>query len=226
MIVGKRMTKDPITVTPDTSVDKALQLMRRERVRRFPVVDKHGKLVGMVSEKDLLYASPSPATTLSIYEMAYLLSKITVREVMATDVITVGEDVPLEEAARVMADNKIGSLPVVRGDQLVGIITETDMFKVFLEVFGARVQGVRLTLQAPDRSGVLARIAGAIAELGGNIAALGTAYGDEPGTTEITIRVSDVPRSDLVQAMEALADGITVLEARECDANDCRREQN
>ena len=98
MLIGKRMTKNPITVTKDMPVDKALQLMRKEKIRRFPVLDKKGNLVGMVAEKDLLYASPSAATALSIYEVAYLLSKITVGDVMASDVITAGEDVPLEEA--------------------------------------------------------------------------------------------------------------------------------
>jgi len=216
MLVGKRMTKDPITVTKDMPVDKALQLMREEKVRRFPVLDKHGNLIGMVAEKDLLYASPSPATTLSIYEIAYLLSKITVGDVMAADVVTIGEDVPLEEAAAIMADNQIGALPVVRDGKLVGIITETDMFKVFLEVFGARDGGVRLTLLVPDRSGVLAQIAGKIAELGANITALGSSAGEDASTKEITIRVAAVEKKVLVDAILGLNLGIEILDARVC----------
>jgi len=124
------MTKRPITTTPDTPIDEALKLMRESKVRRLPVVDKKGKLVGIVAEKDLLYVSPSPATSLSIYELHYLISKITVRDVMAKDVITATEYTPLEEAARIMADNKIGGLPVIEDGRLVGIITETDMFKL------------------------------------------------------------------------------------------------
>ncbi|HEC35533.1 MAG TPA: CBS domain-containing protein, partial [Anaerolineae bacterium] len=178
MLVGDRMTVRPITVAEDASVDEALQLMRNERIRRLPVVDKHGRMVGIVSELDLLKVSPSPATSLSIYEIPYLLSKIKMRDVMTRDVITVSEDTPLEEAARIMADNKIGGLPVMRGDKLVGIITETDMFKIFLEMLGARESGVRLSLLVPEEKGILAEISGKITKMGGNILALGTTMGE------------------------------------------------
>ena len=144
MLVGERMKSPVITVRPDMPVVDALNLMRQEHIRRTPVV-KDGKLVGIVSEKDLLNASPSPATSLSIYEMNYLLSKIQVKEVMTKNVLTVTEDTPIEEAARIMADNKIGSMPVLRNDQMVGIITETDLFKLLLELMGAREVGVRVT---------------------------------------------------------------------------------
>jgi len=221
MLIGKRMTKNPITVTKDMPVDKALQLMRKEKVRRFPVLDKEGKLIGMVAEKDLLYASPSPATALSIYEIAYLLSKITVGDVMATDVITVTEDIPLEEAAAIMADNRIGALPVVREGKLVGIITETDMFKIFVEVFGARESGVRVAMLVPDRSGVLAKISGKIAELGANITALGSSAGDDVATKEITFRAANVDKEELVDALLGLDLGIKILDARVCTSVEC-----
>ncbi|MDY7078884.1 MAG: CBS and ACT domain-containing protein [Chloroflexota bacterium] len=208
------MTKRPITVTEDTSVDKALQLMREEKVRRFPVVDKHGKLVGIVSEKDLLYASPSPATTLSVYEIPYLLSKIKMHNLMTKEVIAVSEDTPLEEAARIMADNKIGGLPVTRDGKLVGIITETDMFKLFLELFGARQEGVRLTMLVPEEKGTLAKIAAKIAELGGNILALGSIMGEDPTNYELTVKVADVPEEHLVSAMDDL--GMKMLDVRFC----------
>ncbi len=214
MLVGDRMTKRPITVTEDTSVDKALQLMREEKVRRFPVLDKHGKLVGIVSEKDLLYASPSPATTLSVYEIPYLLAQIKMRDLMTKEVVTVTEDTPLEEAARIMADNKIGGMPVMRGDNLVGIITETDMFKLFLELFGARKEGVRLTMLVPEEKGTLARITARIAELGGNILALGTIMGEDPTNYELTVKVADVPEEQLVSAMADLH--LKVLDTRYC----------
>ena len=128
--------------------------MKRERIRRTPVV-KDGKMVGIVSDKDLLNASPSPATSLSVWEMNYLLSKITVRDVMTKKVLTVTEDTPIEEAARIMADNKIGGLPVMRNDHVVGIITETDLFKIFLELMGAREPGVRGTVLVLDKPGEL-----------------------------------------------------------------------
>lgn len=220
MLVKDWMTKRPITVTEDTSLNKALDLMRRENVRRFPVVDKQGKLVGIVLEKDLLYASPSPATTLSVFEIHTLLSKITVDDVMARDVITVTEDTALEEAARIMADHKIGGLPVMRGELLVGIITETDLFKLFLEMFGARSDGVRLSIMVPDKPGVLAEITGRIAALGGNIAALGTIPGEVPTQYQLTIKVTGVPREQLVSTMQEL--GAEVLDSRFCSWAECQ----
>jgi acetoin utilization protein AcuB len=219
MLVGDRMTSRPLTVKEDTSVERALQLMRTEKVRRFPVLDSQGALVGMVSEKDLLYASPSPASSLSVWEIPYLLSKIKIRDTMTRDVVTVTEDAPLEEAARIMADNNIGSLPVMRNGRLVGIITETDMFKVFLEMMGARKGAVRLTLLVPERAGMLAQIAGKIAEMDGNILALGTLMGEDPTNRRLTVRVTDVAEEDLVSAMEDL--GLTMLDARYCTTPAC-----
>ncbi len=122
MLVGERMTPRPITVTEETSLPEALELMRQEKIRRLPVLDKHGKLVGIVTELDLLRASPSPATTLSIYEIPYLISKVKMRDIMTREVITVTEETPIEEAARIMADHKIGGLPVMRDNKLVGIM--------------------------------------------------------------------------------------------------------
>ena len=157
MLVGERMSHPVITIPPDLPIVDALNLMKRERIRRTPVV-KEGKLVGIVSDKDLLNASPSPATSLSIWEMNYLLSKITVRDVMTRQVLTVTEDTAIEQAARIMADNKIGGLPVLSGETVVGIITETDLFKIFLELMGARDAGVRVTALIPDERGQLAKL--------------------------------------------------------------------
>jgi acetoin utilization protein AcuB len=187
---------------PDTAVDVTLRRMREEKVRRFPVVDNDGKLVGIVSEKDLLYAAPSPATSLSIYELHYLYSRLTVAQVMTRDVITVGENDPLEEAARIMADNKIGGLPVTRGDKLVGIITETDVFKTFMEMMGARDQGIRLTLLCPDQRGELAALTGAVADLGGNIISLGTFWGEDATNAIITIKVAGVGKDEIVEKIK------------------------
>jgi acetoin utilization protein AcuB len=219
MLVGDRMTSPPITITADTSIDRALELMREQQVRRFPIVDQRGKLVGIVSEKDLLYASPSPATTLSVYEIPYLLSKIKMRDLMTKEVITVTKDTPLEEAARIMADSKVGGVPVIEGDEVIGIITETDIFKLFLEMLGAREEGVRLTVLVPEKKGTLARLAGKIAEMGGNIIALGTAMGDDPSNRELVVKVADVPEEQLVAAMEAL--DLKVLDTRYCTTPEC-----
>ena len=213
MLVRERMSKNPYTITADTSVQDALRRMHEVHVRRFPVLDKSGKLVGIVAEKDLLYASPSPATTLSIYEIHYLLAKLTVGEVMKRDIITVTEDTPVEDAARIMTDRKIGSLPVVREKQLVGIITESDLFKLFQELLGARKQGVRLTMLLPDVKGMLAKITTAIAQQGGNILALGTFLGEDPTNLLVTIKVADLPKEALVKTLKPLA--VEMIDVRE-----------
>jgi acetoin utilization protein AcuB len=213
------MTKRPITITEDIGIDKALELMHSEKVRRLPVLDKHGQLVGIVSELDLLKASPSPATSLSIYELPYLLSKIKMRDIMTRDVVTATEDMPLEEAALIMAENKIGGLPVMRGDKLVGIITETDLFKIFLEMLGAREEGVRLSMLVPEEKGMLAKIAGKVAEMGGNFVAQGSIMGEDPTNRQLTIKVTDVSEEQIVSAMEEL--GLKILDARYCTLPGC-----
>jgi len=214
MLVHERMSRHPITITEDTPIDRALKFMRDEKVRRLPVLNKKGELVGIVSERDLLYASPSPATSLSIHEIHYLVSKITVGKVMTRDVFTVSEYTPLEEAARIMADNKIGGLPVVRDGKLVGIITESDLFKIFTEILGARDMGVRLTILVPSPPGILAHITRAIADMGGNIISLGTFLGEDPTNRLITVKVAGVPEDQLVAEMKALA--LEIVDARLC----------
>ncbi len=214
MFVRDRMSSEPITITPDTPFQEALKLMREHRFRRLPVVDKHGKLVGIVSERDLLYASPSPATSLSVWELNYLLSKLQVREIMTENVITTTPDAPIEDAARLIVDNKIGGLPVVdEQNHVVGVITETDIFKTFVEMLGGGQSGLRLTLEVPERKGVLAELARTIFEMGGNIVSVGSFYGDTPGERELVIKVRDVSKEQLVDTLEALGDH--VLDARD-----------
>jgi acetoin utilization protein AcuB len=213
MLVRERMSRNPHTVQADTPIEEALKRMREYDIRHLPVLDKSGKLIGIVSDRDLLYASPSPATSLSIYEMNYLLSKLTAGEVMTKEVITVTEDTPVEDAAQIMTDHKFGGLPVMHGDQLVGIITETDLFKLFLELLGARKRGVRLTMLVPDVKGTLAKITSAIAQQGGNVIALGTFLGADPTNLMVAIKVNDVPKDTLVNVLKPLVKEI--LDTRE-----------
>ena len=210
MLVRDCMVNNPITITPQTSVPDALRIMREKKVRRLPVVDAQGSLVGIVSEKDLLYASPSPATTLSIWEIPDLLARITVEKVMTKKVITVEQDKPLEEAALLMADHRVGGLPVMHGDKLTGIITETDLFKVFVTQLGARREGVRLTAVVPNIKGLLARVTQAVYAVGGNIVGLGLGeVAGKSGTVwEITLKVQDVAKEKLVEALKPVVDEI------------------
>lgn len=216
MLVGERMTRPVITVRPETPLPDALDLMRKEHIRRLPVVDKHGALLGIVSQGDLLKASPSQATSLSMHEVTYLLSKLPVEQIMTRKVITVDENMPLEEAARIMADHEIGGLPVLRGKELVGIVTETTLFRIFLELLGARQAGMRITATVPDRPGELAGLTKAIYDLGGNIVALGTFTGESPSKGLFTLKVEGVEAKKLRKAIEPFVERI--IDMRETQA--------
>lgn len=213
MLVRYRMTPDVITISPDVSIAEALEKMRREDVHRFPVVDKKKGLVGIVTHKDLLYASPSSVTSLNVWEVTYLLNQVKVRETMTRDVITVDDDCPIEEAARIMRDKEIGGLPVMRGAELVGIITESDLFDVFLELFMAQEEGVRITVLAPYFKGSLAQITSAITAKGGLIHALNTFLGKDESNWGCHLRVADISRDELVEVITPLVQEI--LDVRE-----------
>jgi acetoin utilization protein AcuB len=214
MFVRDRMSAKPVTVTPDTPFQDALKLMQEHKFRRLPVVDKNGKLVGIVSERDLLYASPSPATSLSVWELNYLLSKLKIEEIMTTDVISITPDTPIEDAARVIADNKIGGMPVVdEKEHVVGVITETDLFKTFVEMMGGGEAGLRMTLEVPERKGVLAELSRVIYDLGGNIVSVGSFWGEAPGERELVVKVRDVKKDQLIDKLEAVGDH--VVDARD-----------
>ena len=182
--------------------------MHKEHLRRLLVVDKHGRLIGIVSERDLLHASPSNATSLSIYEVNYLLSKITIKEVMSKNVITVTENTPLEETARIMANNKIGGMPVDRDNEVVGIITETDLFKIFLELLGAREPGIRVAALVPNVPGELNQLTQAISKVGGNILSLGTFLGNSSENREVTFKVESVDKQALQKSIEPFVERI------------------
>ncbi|MBS3886347.1 MAG: CBS domain-containing protein [Dethiobacter sp.] len=165
MLVKDKMTTQVITIGPQTTVPDALALMEEKRVRRLPVVEKD-RLVGIVTLLDLVRASPSPATSLSIWELNYLLAKLPVKDVMAKKLYTVKMDAPIDEAAALLRENRIGGLPVVDNGLIVGIITETDIFTAFMEMLGVSRGGLRLTLELPDRSGALAEADGLLRNYG------------------------------------------------------------
>ena len=197
MLVIERMTTQPVTVGEDATVAQALAVIEEHKLRHLPVVDKEGALVGIVSEKDLLRAENDDP----------------VKGVMTRDVITVTEYTAIEEAARIMADHKISSLPVMRDGRLVGIITETDLFNIFLELLAAREPGLRLTMLVPEERGMLADLTNEIAAMGGNILALSTFQGEDPTNRMVTVKVSDVDGDKLVAIMEAL--GMEIVDVRE-----------
>lgn len=152
------MTRDPEVVSGQTPVMEAMQRLREGGYRRLPVVDQ-GRLVGIVTDRDLKEATPSSATTLSVYELNHLLSRMRVGDVMSTGLVTVAEDDPIEQAALAMEENRISGLPVVAGERLVGILTITDLLRAFVGFLALREGGTRVTVDVPDTPGVLARIA-------------------------------------------------------------------
>lgn len=199
MLVKDVMTKNPFTVAATTSVPEAKALMTKQKINKLPVVDKNGALVGILTRNDLIKATPSDATTLDMFELSYLLSKLTVEKVMHRDVKTVSETETVEEAARLMADYGIGCLPVMKDDLMVGIITETDLFHVFIDMFGTRHSGVRATFVLDEKPGQLSKVTSEIAELDGNIVSVVTADGDDDEHRKVTLKATVVTIEQLTK---------------------------
>ncbi|UVF02377.1 CBS domain-containing protein [Streptococcus equinus] len=157
MAVKDFMTRKVVYVSPDTTVAHTADMMREQGLRRLPVIE-NDRLVGIVTERTMAEASPSKATSLSIYEMNYLLNKTKIRDIMIRDVVTVSPYASLEDAVYAMMKNQVGILPVVEAGQVFGVITEKDVFKAFLEVSGYGEEGVRVIITADDTVGTLAKI--------------------------------------------------------------------
>lgn len=204
MFVAARMTANPVTINSATPVADAAHIMRTNSFRRLPVVDD-GKLVGIVTDRDLREVSPSPATTLSIYELNYLLAKMRVKDVMQKKVLTIPQDATIEEAALLMTNNRIGGLVVVGPQgEVTGIITETDIFKCFIEVMGLQKGRTRLTIDVSDEVGRLHKITKIFAELGINISSLAV-YPLPNGDSELVIR-ADIKETEELLAQLAAVD--------------------
>jgi len=214
MLVSKIMKRNPIFIRPEISLTEARSLMDREKIGHLPVLDKNNELAGIITKVDLIKAGPSPATSLDMYEISYLLSKLNVEKVMVKKVVTVQEDEVIEEAARIMADNGIGCLPVMKGAVLAGIVTDTDIFHFFVNAFGARHQGIRITINFKEKPGQLAAFAGAVAEKGGNIAAFITSAGDDAAHLRATLKITGISRSDAENIVKTL-DGAEIEDIRE-----------
>ncbi|MCP4538153.1 MAG: CBS domain-containing protein [Chloroflexi bacterium] len=209
MLVKDRMSSKPVTVRTDTNLKNALDLVRSNPFRHLPVLDENDKLVGIVTEKSLVYASPTPSTTLSVFEVDYILSRTKVGQVIQGEVVFVRPDLPIEEAARVMIDHRIGCLPVVEGEKLIGIISDTDIFRVFAEGLGGGHPSLRITIVIPEAVGSLAKVTSHVAELGGNIHSLGTFWAEGPEERLIAFRLEGVDQETILPVLEA--DGIQIM---------------
>lgn len=187
MLVKDWMTSAPETVSVSTPVMEALQRLREGGYRRLPVMDGH-KLVGIVTDRDLKEATPSKATTLSIYELNYLLSKLTVKDVMKSPVISIQADQAIEEAALLMEEHRISGLPVLDGTELIGIVTITDLMRAVTTFLGLREGGNRVTVRVPDKPGVMASIAQHAAP--SNIVAVATVGLREQDYRTVVVRIA------------------------------------
>lgn len=215
MLIRELMVPKPAVLTPHMTMPDALRYMKELRLHRMPVVDVQGNLVGLVAETDLHNAAPSEATLLSYWEIPGLLAKITVERLMAKTVYTVTEDTPVEDAARLMADKNIGCLPVMRGTELVGMVSQNDLFRAFMELMGGRRHGTRIWLKTAAEKGTVARITTAIATAGGDIVGMGLLEAiDAKGERgEITLKVQDVPSERLLALLKPFV--LEVLDVRE-----------
>lgn len=202
MFVRDCMTANPITIAKDTPIFHALEIIKRRKIRHLPVT-REGRLAGLVTERGLLKVSPSPASTLSVYELNYILAKVTVAEAMIKNPITVSPGIPIEEAALLMRDHKVGCLPVVEDDRLVGILTQTDMVEALVRLFGLRKAGSRIVVEITDRVGVLHEITSLFKEKGVNICSL-TSFEREPGLYHLTFRLGIADARDLVADLEKM----------------------
>ena len=212
MLIKDWMTREPVTITEDTSMIKAIHIMKQHRFRRLPVVHQ-GQLVGMVTDRDLKEASPSKATTLDVHELYYLLAELQVKEIMTRDPIRVSQDDTVEHAAQVMLEQTISGLPVVdaRG-QLVGIITQADIFRAFMHITGIRQGGVQFALRLEDRPGLIKEVVDLLRARGARFVSLLTSYTSaREGFRDIFLRVKNLPPEAVKAAKEELASKYEVL---------------
>jgi acetoin utilization protein AcuB len=200
MFIKNHMTPNPITIEPETPILEALNLMKKHRIKQLPVM-KNEKLLGLVTERDLLTVSPSPATTLSIYEMNYLLSKMTVKEVMIKSPTRISPDATIEEAAVIMREHKFGSLLVAEGEKLVGIITESDLFEALIKVFGFRRPGTRIVLETENRLGTLADLLSVVRDHKLNV--IGLACIELGEKVQIMLRLAATQVSPLLEELKS-----------------------
>ncbi len=223
MLVRDRMTPQPlVVVTPDTPIVEAQRLLQERNIWHLPVVAippaadpaRCDELVGLLSRSTVLQAVPWSATSLSVLETQYILAKVKVGKVMIREVVTITEDVPVEEAARTVLDHRIGSLPVIRDGRLVGIITGTDLLATMTEMVGGRQPGVRLSVTVPNEVGAMARLSSSIAGIGGNLTAFTSWTGQwGPERLGVVLKVDKVTRDQLVAAVKELS-GVELLDVR------------
>jgi acetoin utilization protein AcuB len=202
MYVGRVMRKDLVTVPPDTSLVKAKDIITEKRIAHLLVVNKKGKLVGIVSDRDLKQSWASPATTLSAHELNYLLKQLTVDMIMVKKTVTIPPNTTIERAARIMQENRISALPVMQDEKLVGIITTTDVMEMLLQAIGIDGDSKRFTVLVEDRIGMVAEVTRVLREHQVNIRSLVTwPEKAHPGIYHLVMRVAAAHGERAVSAL-------------------------
>lgn len=211
MLVKNWMSTKLITIDENTSMMKALRIMKDNRIRRLPVM-KDEKLVGIITDRDLKEASPSKASALDVHELYYLLSEIKVKDLMTKNPLPIGPDESVEKAAVLMLDKKISGLPVVENKNLVGIITQTDIFRALTSITGIHQGGVKIALDLPDIPGTTQAVINTIRSHGGRIMSVMTSYDvPEEGHRHVFVRTKDMKGKKLDKLLEELNKHFYVL---------------
>jgi acetoin utilization protein AcuB len=212
MLVKGWMTSDVITVDEDTSMMKASQIMKENNIRRLPVMRK-GKLVGMVTDRDIKEASPSKATTLDVHELYYLLSELKLKDIMRKNLITVGPEETVEKAAVKMLEHRISGLPVVNDKgKVVGVITQGDIFKVLVSLTGVYRGGIQFAFNLEDRPGSIKEVADIIRKHGGRMVSILSSYDMcEENCRHVYIRIKDLAEDKLKALIEELDKNFILL---------------
>lgn len=208
MLVKDYMTKHPLMVQPTMSIVEAQRFMGENNIRHLPIVGKGKRLLGLVTGQTLL-VRPATLGSLNVWEINRFLSKLTVGDVMvkAKDVITIGKDAMIEEAARIMVEKKIGCLPVLEEGIVIGIITEIDLLAELMEMMATRVPSVRVTVRMPNQKGELAKLVGAISAQGwGILACGGVPSPEDPTKWDAVIKIRNVPKGEIIAALEKVED--------------------
>ena len=212
MLLRNWMSQNVITVDANDSVVDATKKLKENDIRMLPVISK-GKLVGIVTDRDLKKASASDATTLEVHELLYLISKIKVKEIMTKNPITVPFDFTVEEAAEVLMKNKISGVPVVNGrNQISGIITQDDLFRAMISLTGLKSRGIQFAVQIEDRPGSIKEVADILRKYGGRMASILSSYDRvQKGYRKAYIRMYEIDRLRIPQLKEELKRKATLL---------------
>jgi acetoin utilization protein AcuB len=216
MIVKDYMTKHPVMVEPTMSIVEVQGIMAETKVRHLPVAEEGKRLIGLITQ-ETLRVPPTKLTSLNVWEITRFLSELTVRDVMikGKDVITIHPDATIEEAAQVMVKHKIGCLPVLEENIIIGIITDTDMMMHLMEMLSAPMPSVRVTMRMSTAKGELARLVNAISAQGWGIWALGGIFAPkEPDKWDAVFKIIDVPREQIVAVLSKV-EGQQIIDVRE-----------